>query len=813
MPRWPRRSWYAVGSRGVRTAAVAALLGAAWAAGGASGATPIPTVAALTQAPAGLAITEVLAHAGRGSQEAAFEWVEIYNAGAAPVDLTGWRLADNRAEDPIPPTTLDTGAYLIVGGGVALAAELPAGVTLVVVEDGRIGNGLANGGDRVVLIDPAGATADGVSWGSDQSITTLAPPPRGQALSRGEGGWAAAPPSPGAAPAAAPAKATPQAESPDPPAEEAPSPSPLRITEIFASAGEGSRDAAFEWVEVHNAGTEPIDLIGWTIADNVAMDVLPAGVVAPGEYLTIGGSAEAADGAVDVALEDGRIGNGLANGGDVVTLRDPQGRLADEVAYGEGSVPLPEVGLSIALRGAGWVLNAAPSPGSGAVSPPAPPSEEASQPSQESAEDEPTAPAEQQAPPGPPPPLRITEIFASAGEGSRDAAFEWVEVHNAGSEPIDLTGWTIADNVAVDVLQGGVVAPGAYATIGGSAEAAGGAADVALEDGRIGNGLANGGDVVTLRDPWGRFVDEVAYGTASVPLPEVGRSIALGEAGWVINAAPSPGSGEVTPPPAEEPPAAPEAPADEGAAAADDADTADDDTAAVDDTTPDDEATRPDGERAPAGPLPQLRITEIFASAGQGSRDAAFEWVEVHNYGEEPIDLVGWTIADATAEDRLTGGVVAPGAYVTIGGSPEAADGAVDVVLEDGRIGNGLANGGDSVVLLDPQGRIVGGVAYGTASVPLPEEGRSIALTDEGWVVNAVPSPGNGDVTPLLESLEEDEESPGGVADNDGEAQDEGGIPALLLVVVAVAVPLAALTGRMALRRLRRPHGGGRRRR
>ena len=91
------------------------------------------------------------------------------------------------------------------------------------------------------------------------------------------------------------------------------------------------------------------------------------------------------------------------------------------------------MGRPIALRDDGWVVNAAPSPGSGDVTPSAPPSEEASQPSQESAEDEPTAPAEQQAPPGPPPPLRITEIFASAGEGSRDAAFEWVEVHNAGS--------------------------------------------------------------------------------------------------------------------------------------------------------------------------------------------------------------------------------------------------------------------------------------------------------------------------------------------------------------------------------------------
>ena len=558
-------------------------------------------------------------------------------------------------------------------------------------------------------------------------------------------------------------------------------------------------------------GAEPIDLTGWTIADNVAEDVLPGGVVAPGAYVTIGGSAEAADGAVDIVLEDGRIGNGLANTGDIVTLRDTQGRLADEVAYGEVSVPLPEAGRSIALRGDAWVLNATPSPGSGDVMPPPTPAEEVSQPSREPSDEETAAQDVQPAPSGPPLPLRISEIFASAGEGSRDAAFEWVEVHNAGSEPIDLTGWTIADNVAVDVLPGGVVAAGAYVTIGGSAEAAGGAVDVVLEDGRIGNGLANTGDVVTLRDPWGRLVDDVAYGTASVPLPEVGRSIALGETGWVLNATPSPGSRDVTPPQAGEAPAPPEEPADEESPAQDDAPAPDEDTAADDNPALDDGAAPSDGESAPSGPPPPLRITEIFASAGEGSRDSAFEWVEVHNAGQEPIDLTGWTIADAAAEDALPGGVVPPGGRLMIGGSPEAAGGAVDVALEDGRIGNGLANGGDTVLLRDPHGRVTDEVVYGTGSVPLPEEGRSIALTDEGWVVNAVPSPGVDAVTPVLEWLEEQPPPPDEVADKPEEPDDEGGVPAWLVVVVAVAVPLTALAARAAVRRLRRSHRGGRR--
>ena len=798
------------------------------------------------QAAGGPQITEVRAAAGRGSQDAAYEWVEIHNPGPAPIDLTGWTLADNRGDDPIPATTLAAGAYLIVGGSEALADELPGDVQLVVMADGRIGNGLANSGDRVLLIDPSGVAVDGVSWGSDRTILVLAPPPSGQTLARSGADWSAATASPGAAYRAErvdpPAEATPEPEPTDSPAEATLPLPPLRITEIFASAGMGSRDAAFEWVEVFNAGSEPIDLSGWTIADNVAVDVLPGGVVAPGAYVTIGGSAEAADGAVDVVLEDGRIGNGLANTGDVVTLRDPHGRVVDEVDYRAPPIPLPEVGRSIALSGDVWALNAVPSPGGDGVTPPPPPAAaEAQAPAQAPAVDEVAAEEDEEdaaaaaRPAAPLAALRITEIFASAGMGSREAAFEWVEVFNAGSEPIDLAGWTIADNAAVDVLPGGIVAPGAHLTIGGSAEAADGAVDVAVEDGRIGNGLANRGDIVTLRDPVGRVVDEVDYRAPPIPLPESGRSIALSGDVWVLNTVPSPGSDGVTPPPPPppQPPPRPEEgtpdPPEEPAAAvvvaeddvAPEAEVAveeDDDAtgevvAADDDASlEDDEVAAQDEERSPAEPPPSLEITEIFANAGEGSRDAAFEWVEIHNAGTAPIDLAGWTIGDNGAVDELPGGVVAPGARLTIGGSREAADGGVDIVVEDGRIGNGLANRGDVVVLRDPQGRIVDEVDYRVPPIPVPEAGRSIALAEAGWVLNTEPSPGSDGVTPLLASLlgspatspEEGADAPQEVAANDDPPEDGGGIPATLLVVVAIGVPLAAIAVREALRRRRR---------
>ena len=296
---WPRRSRCAGWSRGSRVARALALLGAGCVLAAQVAPTPAAAAGMFPQAAAGPQITEVRAAAGRGSQDAAFEWVEIHNPGPDPLDLAGWRLADNRGEDPIPATTLAAGAYLIVGGSEALADELPGDVQLVVVADGRIGNGLANSGDRVLLIDPSGQAVDGVSWGSDRTVLVLAPPPSGQTLSRSGGDWSAATASPGAAhqveridppaeatpepePADSAAETTPEAEPTDSPATATLPLPPLRVTEIFANAGMGSREAAFEWVEVFNAGAEPIDLTGWTIADNAAVDVLPGGVVAPG---------------------------------------------------------------------------------------------------------------------------------------------------------------------------------------------------------------------------------------------------------------------------------------------------------------------------------------------------------------------------------------------------------------------------------------------------------------------------------------------------------------------------------------------------
>jgi hypothetical protein len=78
------------------------------------------------------------------------------------------------------------------------------------------------------------------------------------------------------------------------------------------------------------------------------------------------------------------------------------------------------------------------------------------------------------------------------------------------------------------------------------------------------------------------------------------------------------------------------------------------------------------------------------------------EWIEVSNAGSEPIDLTGWTIRDESTQNRFRFPprfILGPGERVT-------------VTAGEGEFGFGLGapiwnNGGDTVLVVDDQGRFV----------------------------------------------------------------------------------------------------------
>jgi len=128
---------------------------------------------------------------------------------------------------------------------------------------------------------------------------------------------------------------------------------PLAITEVLADPhGPEPRQ---EYVEVHNGGATPLDLLGFALADRADHpgDVITRSFVVPagGRALVVSDAFDPDDG-VDVPVPPGvvlvRIGSsiasgGLSNGGEPLFLRDPEGRRVSAAP----STPAPRRGVCL----------------------------------------------------------------------------------------------------------------------------------------------------------------------------------------------------------------------------------------------------------------------------------------------------------------------------------------------------------------------------------------------------------------------------------------------------------------------------------
>ena len=162
------------------------------------------------------------------------------------------------------------------------------------------------------------------------------------------------------------------------------SPYQVKINEVLYDPAQSGDEAGNEWLELYNAGSEPVDLGDWTISDNGAGDRLPPLTLPPGAFaVAAAGEAfrsayPAFDGSL-LALDGGKIGNGLADKGDRLILRDSAGRLADALSYGEDDTILSPPASAVAGghslersppghdtdSAADFVDNPRPSPGTG----------------------------------------------------------------------------------------------------------------------------------------------------------------------------------------------------------------------------------------------------------------------------------------------------------------------------------------------------------------------------------------------------------------------------------------------------------------
>ena len=199
------------------------------------------------------------------------EFVELYNAGSAPVDISGWRLGDSTSSDNFFQFPANT---IIEPGLVRRPLRRRHSIGIhrpVYTDDGRIGNGLTNSGEEIRLIDDTGAEVAVVShdtWPSDQSSSAIHPTAT-NVVPHKTASTIKALFSPG-----------PNAHHPEPNRNTAQTytPYPLFISEVLADppsvpcwrrqSQDGRRDTyEDEFIELYNAGSASpsISLAGWRL--------------------------------------------------------------------------------------------------------------------------------------------------------------------------------------------------------------------------------------------------------------------------------------------------------------------------------------------------------------------------------------------------------------------------------------------------------------------------------------------------------------------------------------------------------------------
>ncbi|MBM3136207.1 MAG: lamin tail domain-containing protein, partial [Chloroflexi bacterium] len=305
----------------------------------------------------------------------------------------------------------------------------------------------------------------------------------------------------------------------------------------------------------------------------------------------------------------------------------------------------------------------------------------------------------------------INEVQPDPPQSGSDAAYEWLELFNRTSQPIVLSGWTLADNTVTETLPTLTLPPGAFAVVAGRVASFAvnfpgfGGLIVEMPDGTIGNGLGNTGDRLLLRDSRGVLIDALSYGdNTSVfdpPCPAVaaGHSLERRPAGYdtdrasdfVDNPSPSPGQGL---------PALPTA-------------------------TP-----------TPSSYPDTVVLNEFLAAPhatdwnSDGKVDSDDEWIELYNRGSVAVDLGGWQLDDV-AEGGSKPYTLPPGSNI----APQS------FLLFFGQQTNlTLNNDGDSVRLLWPTGHVMDSFTYTSAKYD-----QSYSRTEDGggtWTQTYPPSPG-----------------------------------------------------------------------
>ena len=264
--------------------------------------------------------------------------------------------------------------------------------------------------------------------------------------------------------------------------------SPVRITEIStAETGYLTGHGIFcDWVELHNTGSEAVDLSKYSLSDNIGNPkyVFPEGtLIGPDTYLVVYCSALIQDPAIAPF--------GLSKqGGETVVLKNAHGLVAEIV-----DTFAMETGSQVLLDHDSWAIGTEPSPGY-------PNTDEGYRAFVHSIGAEPGT-------------IRISEVMSDsmALQPDHDGDFsDWVELVNTGDTVVNLEGWCLSDNPSDPqkwMFPAYEVLPGQRIIVYCSGK------DTVL-NGQVHTGfsLASGGESLVLTSYLGHVIDSVEFGEA-----------------------------------------------------------------------------------------------------------------------------------------------------------------------------------------------------------------------------------------------------------------------------------------------------------
>lgn len=263
------------------------------------------------------------------------EWIELRNAGPDPIDLSGWRLTDgDDIQVALSGTILGYSYFLLERTDDTTIADLFA--------DQIYTGSLKNGGESLELTDPSGAVIDsanatGGAWPAGDSSSRASMERRGGGDSSGDWGTFTGVGSSGHDAEGNPIAGTPKnlnspfVATPTP----SPSPTPLApqavlINEV-AWAGT-SASPSDEWIELHNPGPQAISLSGWKLTDDGDIYIPLQGTIPGYGFFLLERTDDAA--VADIAADLIYTGT-LSNDGERLRLLGPSGELVDS-ANGDG---------------------------------------------------------------------------------------------------------------------------------------------------------------------------------------------------------------------------------------------------------------------------------------------------------------------------------------------------------------------------------------------------------------------------------------------------------------------------------------------